>query len=149
MSPGDSAFACPPSPQGVAYPDPHGVEIFLLHCLELFSLCSFSGSHSFTVKPRGLALDSPFSHWKHNCELPWCKFLLQGTAEDAFLRHLQLLKLGSQLDLGAHTGRKVNITQPMGTPKQLIFQGAQGNWLFSMAPSGSTLMPWGSDPQIS
>ena len=39
-------------------------KIFLLHCLELFSLFFFSGSHSFTRKPLGLVFDSSFTSIK-------------------------------------------------------------------------------------
>lgn len=88
------------------------------------------GSHSFTMKPLGLAFYSPLPHRKRNDILPWCEFhpSTQGCTSHGWrciAQTLQLLNLGYQCDLGAHNGGKADITA-CGDPKTTpIFRGTQ------------------------
>lgn len=117
---------------------------FLLHRLDLSPPFFFLWSLPPTTASC-LASYCPLPHQEHNCRLPCLCRVHTPQFGEAFLRHLQFLKLGYQLDLGACTGRKVDRTPSAETSPQLSSSKAlrEGKRLFP------TLLPRGSKPLIS
>lgn len=87
----------------------------------------------------------PLPHQEHNCRLPCLCGVHTAQFGEAFLRHLQFLKLGYQLDLGTRTGRKVDRTPSVETiATTVILQGAKRK----QAPLPYAAAPWQQTPNF-